>query len=252
MEMATAYLHAASTGPPCLDAYMSAQLATAFAGSGPSDVLFVIVPVLLIAGGVYGSEVRGRAASRQAHVDVATTGQGPWDAFLPTEDVEAFFPEVKIGRVTLLFLLDQGVPVRLELDSSGLRLTITSRVLQSARGKFWTAPWNEVVTAGSQPAGFKTLDDKLSAVRLTDVSISTVGDSAGPFLDFWDLVDDEDESAPQPSAEERTEDSEWLQNVRETLGPLWHPDSALLRLRMSAPDGVVEAIQRWAHGRLPA
>jgi hypothetical protein len=172
--------------------------------------------------------------------------------FIPTEDLDSFLPDVKIGIGTSLFLLNQGVPVRLELDSSGLRLTITSRVLPSARGKSWTAPWNEVVTAACQPAGFKTLDGKLSTVRLTDVSISTVGNSAGTFLDFWDLVDDEDESAPPATAQERAGDSEWLHNLRETLGPLWHPGSALLRLRMSAPDGVVEAIQRWAHGRLPA
>jgi len=231
---------------------MSAQLATAFAGSGPSDVLFVIAPVLLIVGGIYTGAARGRTASRQAHADVAITGQGAWDAFIPTEDLDSFLPDVKIGIGTSLFLLNQGVPVRLELGSSGLRLTITSRVLPSARGKSWTAPWNEVVTAACQPAGFKTLDGKLSTVRLTDVSISTVGNSAGTFLDFWDLVDDEDESAPPATAQERAEDSEWLQIVRETLGPLWHPGSALLRLRMSAPDGVVEAIQRWARGRLPA
>jgi hypothetical protein len=230
---------------------MSAQLASAFAGFGPPDIRFLVVPVLLIVGGIYAGAARGRAASRQAHADVANAGQGAWDGFLPTEDVDSFFPDVKVGIVTSLFSLNQGVPVRLELDSSGLRLTITSRLLPSARGQFWTAPWNEVVTAESQPAGFKTLDGKLSVVRLTDVRICTVGDSAGPFLDFWGLVDDEDESAPQATAQEHAEDAEWLQDVRETLGPLWHPGSALLRLRMSAPDGVVEAIQRWAHGRLP-
>lgn len=227
-------------------------MATEVAGSSAWDVLFAIVPVVLVVGAIYSGAVRGRAASRHAHAAVPHTGQGAWDAFIPTEDVDSFFEDVKIGIGTTLFLLNQGVPVRLEMDSAGLRLTVTSRVLRSAHGMSWAAPWDEVVIANSQPVGFKTLDGKLSTVRLTDVHILTVGESARAFLEAWDLVDDEDESEPHPTAQEQADDVEWLRDMQEALGPLWHPGSALLRLRMSAPDGLVEAVQRWARGRLPA
>jgi len=86
----------------------------------------------------------------------------------------------------------------------------------------------------------------------TDVIITTIGDSARPFLESWDLLNDEDDSDPPLSAQEQAENADWLHDVKEELGPSWHPGTALIRVRTSAPEGIVEAIRHRPAGGLPA
>lgn len=215
-----------------------------------ADVLFAVVPVVLLVALLYLTTVRSRARSRRRHVDVAITGTGSWEGVVDEEDVERFLPDVRIGLLKSLWITE-GVRVRLDLDPGGLRLSIVSRLLKGDADEVWAAPWGEVVAAESRPVGFRSLGGKISPVRLTDVLITTVGESARPFLDSWDLLPDPDEGPA--TDEDLAEEAEWLASVRDMTGEDWQPGTSLLRIRMSAADGLVEAITRWGHGsRLPA
>jgi hypothetical protein len=166
------------------------------------------------------------------------------------EDIERFIPEVNIGIAKSVFLLSEGVPVRLEVDAQGLRLRSRSRLLKKYADKACAVPWTDVVAGDSRPVGFKSLGGKLSPVRQTDVLVTIVGDSALPFLDSWGLISNPDD--PPLSADDVAHDADWLKCVQDELGPSWRPDTALLRMRMSAPDGLAETITRWAKGALPS
>ena len=74
--------------------------------------------------------------------------------------------------------------------------------------------------------------------------------SAQDFLWWWAL-DEADEEDRNPTPEQLAEDAEWVKEARLDLGPEWTPGTALLRVRMSAADGLSQAIARWARGRLP-
>lgn len=230
-------------------AFVPALAAAASEASGPADLLFVIVPVAVVVGSIYVGEARSRARSRREHADFATSGEGTWEGVIAQTDLSIFFPQVHIGLLRLMFL-SEGIRVALTLDSFGLRLRPQGLLMRRYAEQHWSVPWREVLSAQSRPAGFKTLGGKISMVRLTDVVITTVGNSARPFLEWWELVDDEgDESLYSP--EELAEDESWLAYAREEIGPSWQPGTAQIRIRMSAPDGLLPAVDRWARGTQP-
>lgn len=212
------------------------------------DLLFVVGAFALIVGVAYVEAARKRARSRRGHAEVSSTAQGSWDGVVDVHDVDRFIPGADIGTVKAMFL-SEGVPVRIDVDAQGLRLRITSRLLKRYGDRAWSAPWAEVVGAEARPVGFKTLGGKISPVRLTDVVITVVGNSAKSFLESWDLVPDPDD--PAVTAEDAADEEEWLAFVHRELGPSWRPNTAPLRFRTSAPDGLVDAIARWARGTLP-
>lgn len=227
---------------------MLISTAAAVDASGVLGWLGAVGLVGLVIGVVYLPAARNRARSRREHTDASITGQGTWSGVINEGDIERFIPEISIGIAKSVFLLSEGVPVRLEVDAQGLRLRSTSRLLKKFADKACAVPWTDVVAGVSRPVGFKSLGGKISPVRQTDVLITIVGDSALPFLDSWDLIPNPDD--PPLTADEVAQDADWLQFVQDELGPPWRPDTALLRVRMSAPDGLAETITRWARGAL--
>lgn len=135
---------------------MPIPLAVAVSTSDALTVLAVVVAVALVVGAIYVPAARKRARSRREHADVSSTGRGAWDCVIDVEDVERFIPDVTIGIAKSVFLLSEGVPVRLEVDDQGLRLRISSRLLKRQTDRAWAAPWAEVASAESRPVGFKS------------------------------------------------------------------------------------------------
>lgn len=216
-----------------------------------TDFLFIAAVIAVIFGLAHGTNMRERARSRRGHADVAATGRGAWTGVIADDQAPSFFEGLSLSIFKSVFFFDNGVPVRLEVSPEGLRMTMPSRLLRKHSDRVWSAPWDEVVRAEVADAGFKRLGGKRSTVRLTDVRITTVGPSAQPFLEAWELTEpDEDELPLTP--DEVKEQAEWRAYAAEELGPSWHPGTALLIIRTSAPDQLVETITRWARGQLPA
>lgn len=231
-----------------------AVLAAAAGDSSPGDVFAVALLVAVVVGVMYAVAASRRARSRRSHVDVAATGHGAWEGTVSSDDLIWLFPDVAAGQGVVSFLLSDGaVPVTLHLDPDGLRLELTGRLVRRADPQPWSAPWADIVAGATAPAGFRTLGGKRSVIRLTDVLVTVVGPSAREFLEFWALDDDDEDDVDEPlTPEEQAEDVAWLEEARRDLGPAWTPGTALLRIRMSAADGVAEAISRWARGRAPS
>lgn len=139
----------------------------------------------------------------------------------------------------------------MELDPDGLRLRLTGRLARQRTPNVWSAPWADIAACVTVPAGFKTIAGKISVLPMTNVLITAVGFSAQDFLSLWALGDAGEEDPP-PTPEELVEEARWAAEAQRDLGPAWTPGTALLRVRMSAADGLNEAVARWARGRLPS
>jgi hypothetical protein len=110
---------------------------------------------------------------------------------------------------------------------------------------------DDIAACVTVPAGFKTIAGKISVLPLTDVLITAVGSSAQDFLWLWALDEAGDEDPP-PTPEELVKEAQWAAKAQRDLGPEWTPGTARLRVRMSAADGLNEAVARCTRGRLPS
>lgn len=231
-------------------AFGATALAATSDDSSPSDILVVLLIAALVVGVMYAAAAIQRAKSRRAHVDVATTGQGAWVGTISSDDLIWLFPGAPSRGIVSVLLSNGTIPVTLRLDPDGLRLELSGRLVRRTHPLPWSAPWSDIVGAASTPVGFRTLEGKLSVVRLTDVLVTVVGPSAQEFLEFW-AVDDADVDEEPLTPEELAEEAGYLEEAKRDLGPAWIPGTALLRIRMSAVDGLTEAISRWARGHAP-
>lgn len=204
-------------------------------------ILAIAGVVALVAGPVFLMQSRERARSRRAHLDAATTHLGRWAGRVDTEALEWLFPEVRVGFIKGLFL-SEGAPVELEVSVSSLRLHLTSRLLRAQAPAPWEAPWSEVLLATEDGVGFSGLGGSITLVRMTDLTVLLVGAAAQPFLE--DLGFDDEDLMPTSVEEVR----EW----QELLNPHWRPWTAVLEVRMSAPEGAVGSISFRARGVAPA
>jgi hypothetical protein len=196
----------------------------------------------LVFGIAYLFQLRSRRRSRRKHEGAAMTGTGTWEGRMDSEAINQFLG-TEIGWLRSMFL-DAGVPMRLELSTSGLKATVTSRVMAKGDALTWDAPWGDIVGAVAESVGRKQFGGKISTVPMTDVHLTIVGKSAERFLDSWGLL-------PEAGEETVAEDLDWEEFVQRSMAPQWHPGTALFTIRTSAPEGLVEAITRHARGTVP-
>lgn len=224
-------------------------LVAAAAETGPYDLpIFLGITALAILI-VHVAAVRRRRRSNAASGQFATGGSGTWEGAIDVEGRAMYLPEVEEGFFASL-VRDTNQPALLTLDGSGLHLR-TSGLVHRRDPHVWSAPWGDIVGAEGRPAGFNAWGRAISTVRLTDVVVTLVGESAQPFLE-WMMLDEEDDGDDEPmTAEELAEEAEWRREVQGELGPSWRPGTGLLRFRTSAPDGLIEVITRYARGSLP-
>jgi hypothetical protein len=222
--------------------------------SSVADILVPVVLVALVVVVAFAVAAARRARSRRGHAQTESTGRGLWEGAISDWDLNWLFPEANStswGRsLVRAALTSDAVPVSLELDPDGLRLRLTGRGTRHRTRNLWSAPWADVAAAVTVKAGFKTIAGKMAVFPMTDVLVTVVGPSAQDFLWWWAL-DEADEEDRNPTPEQLAEDAEWVKEARLDLGPEWTPGTALLRVRMSAADGLSQAIARWARGRLP-
>lgn len=231
---------------------MSALYVASSSDPTPTDVLGMLAIGLAMLAVLYLWGVWRRSLARRPHMGALTSGQGgAWVGYLHSDDLSRFFPDVREGRAYFTTMFSDGFPVRLELDSWSMRLRLAGRLTTRYRHHGWAAPWSDVVSAEARRAGFRGLEGTYGLVRLTDLYITVVGEPARPFLDSWFLLDEGDVDDEPPTPEDLADEASWLAEAQQELGPLWTPGTALLRIRTSAPEGLVETVGLWARGRRP-
>lgn len=204
-------------------------------------VAFVAATVAFI----YGLQVWARSRSRSGHTDAPATGFGTWNGRVEVLAVR-LFQAAEIGAAKSL-LLSTGVPVRVDLSPTGVRVSMTSVYLRKQPGILLDAPWSDVVDAVPVKVGLHHFGHSYSTVPMTDVNLTIVGQSAIPFVAYlgWGAASSNTTEITQDEAARRA-------FISETLGPHWRTGTALLTVRTSAPEYLAESISRYACGMVPS
>jgi hypothetical protein len=207
-----------------------------------SDFWFLVVTIVTALGITWLLQVRSRKRFRGLHAEAAVTGIGIWAGRVGLDNLESL-TGFQLG-FWKSWMLEGGVPVRLETTSYGLALTPTGWPVKNNEQLSLEVPWSDVVDATSEAAGYRQYDGKISTVPMTEIFVTLTGQSAESFLDPWSWEEEDEVSTPEDEAE-------WWEDVKDFLGPHWQPGTALLTFRTSAPDSMVESITRWARGTPP-